>query len=69
MRHRHLVEVIKTIRSQFNAARLPIIVLVTKLNPRKEAELQTLKVSSILLKPIRFASLVDRLNQLCSFQD
>lgn len=69
MRHRHLVEVIKTIRSQFNAARLPIIVLVTKLNPRKEAELQSLKVSSILLKPIRFSALVDRLNQLCSFQD
>lgn len=69
MRHRHLVEMIKTIRSQFNAARLPVIVLVTKLNKRKEAELQALKVSSILLKPIRFSALVDRLNQLCSFQD
>lgn len=69
MRHRHLVEVIKTLRSQFNAARLPIIVLVTKLNPRKEAELQALKVSSILLKPIRFSALVDRLNQLCSFHE
>ena len=68
MRHRHLVEVIKNLRSQFNAARLPIIVLVTKLNPRKEAELQALKVSSILLKPIQFSALVNRLNQLCSFQ-
>lgn len=69
MRHRHLVEVIKNIRSQFNAARLPIIVLVTKLNHRKESELQSLKVSSILLKPIRYSALVDRLNQLCSYQD
>lgn len=69
MRHRHLVEVIKTIRSQFNAARLPVIVLATKINQRKEAELQSLKVSSILLKPIRFSALVDRLNQLCSFKD
>lgn len=69
MRHRHLVEVIKTIRSKFNAARLPIIVLVTKINHRKELELQSLKVSSILLKPIRFSALADRLNQLCSFQD
>lgn len=65
MRHRHLVELIKNLRSQFNAASLPIIVLVTKLNPRKEAELQELKVSSILLKPVSFCALVNRLNQLC----
>ncbi len=68
MRHRYLIDIIKTIRSQFNGARLPIIVLVSKLNSRKEAELQELKVSSILLKPISFAALVNRLNQLCSYQ-
>lgn len=68
MRHRYLLDIIKTIRSQSNGMRLPIIVLVTKLNSRKEAELQELKVSSILLKPISFASLVNRLNQLCSYQ-
>lgn len=68
MRHRYLLDIIKTIRSQSNGMRLPIIVLVTKLNSRKEAELQALKVSSILLKPISFAALVNRLNQLCSYQ-
>ena len=66
LRHRYLVEIIKNIRAQFNAARLPLIVLATKLNPRKEAELQALKVSSILLKPVQFSALVNRLNQLCS---
>lgn len=68
MRHRYLLDIIKTIRSQSDGMRLPIIVLVTKLNNRKEAELQELKVSSILLKPISFAALVNRLNQLCSYQ-
>ena len=66
MRHRHMIEIIKNIRSQTNGARLPIIVLVTKLNPRKEADFQNLKVSSVLLKPIQFSALVNRLNQLCS---
>lgn len=66
LRHRHLIDLIKNIRSQFNAASLPIIVLVSKINKRKEAELQDLKVSSILLKPIQYSALVNRLNQLCS---
>ncbi len=67
LRHRHLVELIKNLRAQFNAVRMPIIVLVSKLNSRKEAELQELKISSILLKPLQYSTLVNRLNQLCSY--
>lgn len=69
LRHRNLVKVIKSLRTQFNAVRMPIIVLVSKLNPRKEAELQELKISSILLKPLQYSALVNRLNQLCSYAD
>ncbi len=66
MRHKYLLEIIKILRRRQDKTQLPIIVLVSKLNPRKESELQALKVSSVLLKPVSFSALVNRLNQLCS---
>lgn len=63
MRHRNLLKLIKNIRAEAKNQYLPIVVLVSKINKLKERELQELGVASIMLKPINFVQLANRLQK------
>ncbi len=61
MRHKHLLKLIESIRSDKQNSAIPIAVIASKINQQKKKELKDLGVSFIMLKPINFIDFINKL--------